>query len=439
MTGSLFPSEVRDEHGVPLRLAGLLGKPGGQGSVHRVDGAPELAVKLLAKAPSRPLETVRRLPLHDVAIAAPTRLLAERDGYVMDLASGMAPLEDLLPRPRPGFGDKHDLDWYRETGGLRRRLRILARTAGVLARLHGLSLVYADLNPGNVMVSSSPRLDQVMLIDADNLELSSNVRTNVYTPGFVAPERARRLSGPTTLSDAYTFGVMAFSLLSMRYPFDGEAVADAEGDDVDAARDRGELAFVDDAHDRSNASGPGGLPRTYVLSPVLQDLAQACLGDGRREPVLRPSTATWRDALWRAADNVVACAQCEWSYFRTADVCPLCRAPRPALLGVSVRRHEDGPVTWQLVVPRGTTAELDERVIFGDDGEGRVLGLRVQGTEIRIEPSERYTVEVVAGPKGWRGASTSGARHLRDGDSVRVAVDGEDRAQRLLDLHWIKS
>jgi eukaryotic-like serine/threonine-protein kinase len=437
VTSALFPTEVRDENGVTLRLAELLGRPGGQGSVHRVEGDPEVAVKLLRKVPARPLRTVRRLPLHEVAIAAPTRLLAERDGYLMDLASGMAPLEDLLPRPRPGFGAKHDLEWYRETGGLRRRLRILARTAEVISTLHGLSLVYADLNPGNIMVSISAALDQVLLIDADNLELSSNVRTNVYTPGFVAPERARGLSGPTTLSDAYTFGLMAFSLLSMKYPFEGEAIANATGDEVDEARDRGELAFVDDVSDRSNSSTPGGLPRSYVLSAVLQGLAQACLGDGRLDPARRPSAGAWRDALWRAADNAVACGACGWSYFRNLGACPVCNAPRPALLGITVRRVEGGPITWQMVVPRGTTGELDERVVFGDHGNGRVADIRVQGTEIRLDLDERFTVEVVSGPTAWRSGSRAQARHLRNGESVRLAVNGGGRAQRLLDLHWI--
>ncbi|MFE3204740.1 hypothetical protein [Embleya sp. NPDC059237] len=50
-----------------------------------------------------------------------------------------------------------------------RRLRLLARLADALGRLHARAIVYQDLSPSNVPVSADPRQEEIRLIDVDNL------------------------------------------------------------------------------------------------------------------------------------------------------------------------------------------------------------------------------------------------------------------------------
>lgn len=428
---------VTDEYGVELELGAVLGQPGGQGEVRRVTGQPTLAVKVLRQPPKPSLESIRRLPLHGISIAAPTRLLRDRWGYVMELAGEMSPLEDLAPRPGPrGFSRRHDLDWYRATGGLVRRLRILARTADTMARLQGLSLVYVDLNPGNVMISDSPLLDEVLLIDADNLALTSVVGAGVHTPGFRVPERTRGTSGPSTLSDAYAFAILAFALLTMKYPFEGAAALELDGDEAVEQADRGELAFIDDPTDRSNAAD-GGLPRTLALSPVLSDLAATTFGPGRLDPTRRPSMAAWARALWRAADNAVTCS-CGWSYYRTLPACPLCDLEGPPLLGVTVRRTTDGArAETQTVVPEGTKRDISERTVLGTSSEDAVVEFRVSAKEIVVTPGRRARVELVAGKPGRKISGPGLVLKLEPGGGARLRVDAEEATPRYLDLHWV--
>src|SRR5262249_50624883 len=151
---------------------------------------------------------VGRLPLEDLAVARPIEHLRSPDvGYVMELFTGMVPLRSLLRPPK-------DVDsvvrWYFATGGLRRRLRLLARAAEVFAELHGRGLVYVDPSPDNVFVSDTVDVSEVRLIDTDNLRTSTTPGRTLYTPGYGAPEIVSETGAPNSLSDAYSFSLVAF-------------------------------------------------------------------------------------------------------------------------------------------------------------------------------------------------------------------------------------
>lgn len=323
---------VVDEQGRRYELGRPLGS-GGQGTVYAVAGHP-LAVKLCRPSSAdrdrvdERVRAVRRLDLSGVPIARSVALLRPPHlGYVMELMDDMQPLAALIP----GTGCPATREGFLAAGGLGRRLRLLGRYAAALARLHGKGLVYGDPSATNVLVSTSSRHDEVQLIDPDNLRYWSEPGSlYIHTPGFGAPELVARRSGVNTLTDAHAFAVTAFQVLRGVHPFLGDEVMDGEPELEEQAL-AGELPWVDDPADRSNAT-VRGLPRDVVLSAKLRDLAARAFGVGRTAPELRPGVAEWAERLHAAADATVECPACGSSFYFNRAACPWCDEAAPALV-----------------------------------------------------------------------------------------------------------
>jgi DNA-binding helix-hairpin-helix protein with protein kinase domain len=317
---------VVDQDGVRLELGRRLGK-GGQGVVLRVVDPPGLAVKRL-NAPGRrvreQLEGVRRLPLADLPIVPPTAMLQGGAGYVMQLAEDMVPWAYLAPVE---FGARHDAPWYVATGGLRRRLRLGARLAGGLASLHGLGLVYVDLNPGNVMVSERPEDEEVVLIDADNIGSVYRDDVDFATPGFAAPERWKGYP-PTPRSDDQSLAIMLFALLTMVHPFFGQMTRELDAEEFNERRDRGRSLSSTIRATRGTAPSEG----SGVATPSAQP-CEGCLS--------ARSYAVWRNhghARPRHGGAMRPFRQHDtWSTVRGPDVDGRTTRTSPSVHGVATR------------------------------------------------------------------------------------------------------
>lgn len=326
--------QVVDANGIKYALTKQLGR-GGQGAVYEVSGG-RLAVKLLFDAsPTRrehlrnQLSSVRRLPLQGMDIASPLEMLRPPFlGYVMELLTGMEPIKQLAFVPRAG---ESPAKWYLGSGGLRRRLRLLARAADVLSRLHGKGLVYSDPSPDNIFVSASVDAHHVRLIDADNLHYSSSPADRfVFTPGYGAPELISGRSGVNTLTDAHAFAVLAFHTLSLVHPLVGDAAAAGPPEMEDEALS-GKLPWIDAADDDLNRT-TAGIPRDLVLSPRLRSLFARAFEAGLRDPLARPGMAEWAERLAAAAELTIRCADCGGTYYFTAPHCVWCDAKLPPFM-----------------------------------------------------------------------------------------------------------
>jgi serine/threonine protein kinase len=171
----------------------------------------------------------------------------------MELMDGLTPMTELMQVATDALMTGDGLSGYLKTGGLLRRLKILARLARVLAELHGRGLAYGDLSPANVFVSQSLEHAEVWLIDADNVASQSrDGQQVVFTPDYGAPEILREESGINTLTDSWSFAVMAYRLLTLVHPLKGDVVLDGEPKLEESAL-RGEFPWVDHPVDRSNA------------------------------------------------------------------------------------------------------------------------------------------------------------------------------------------
>ena len=127
-----------------------------------------------------------RQPLDGLPIAHPLALVTQpQPGYVMELMDGLIPMTDLLQVATEALMADEGLSGFIKTGGLLRRLKMLARLARILAELHGRGLAYGDLSPENVFVSRSLEFAEVWLIDADNISSQSYESQNgLYTPDY---------------------------------------------------------------------------------------------------------------------------------------------------------------------------------------------------------------------------------------------------------------
>ena len=292
------PRQVTDINGVRYALLRQLGR-GGQGAVYEVDGG-RLAAKVVFDSSSsrrerlrNQLTQVKRLPISDLEIARPIEMLREPVlGYVMELLTGMQPLKTLavVPKDTPS-----PAAWYFEGGGLRRRLQLLARSADVLAALHGKGLVYSDPSPHNIFVSESRDANEVRFIDADNIHYASIAGVPaLFTPGYGAPELVRCLGGVNSLTDAHAFAVLAFQTLSLVHPLIGDDIANGAPEREEEAL-AGRRPWIDDPTDDSNRTSCG-IPRTSVLSPRLLEIRWACF---RSRPPRRHE-APWCSRVGRA-------------------------------------------------------------------------------------------------------------------------------------------
>lgn len=321
---------VLDQHGQSYELTGPIGE-GGQGIVCTTN-YPNVLVKVTRAVTeekraswTNKIRALMRQPLEGLPIAHPLALITHpQPGYVMELMDGLAPMTELMQVATDSLMSDDGLSGYVKTGGLLRRLKMLARLARVLAELHGRGLAYGDLSPANVFASKSLEYAEVWLIDADNIASQSrDGQQGVFTPDYGAPEILRGESGINTLTDSWSFAVMAYRILTLVHPLKGDVVLESEPEREEAAL-RGELPWVDHPTDRSNASLKG-LPREDTLNTPLRALFERCFNAGLNSPGDRPSLSEWAEAFEAATGHCDQCESCGSTFFYTLKhICPFC-------------------------------------------------------------------------------------------------------------------
>jgi serine/threonine protein kinase len=332
---------VTDENGRKYNLVRKLGS-GGQGTVWGTDDQ-DFAIKLIQGNSKQKRDEIRqriaavkRMEFGRLPLARPLTALAAPDtGYVMELMSGLESLECLI---RPARGQQATFrDYFTGSGGLLRRLRVLARAAALLSELHCLGYSYGDLSPGNIFISENVERYECWLIDCDNIRTATigHSGSQIYTPGYGAPEVVQKLAPASTLSDAYSFAIIAYQVLTLTHPFLGKRVNEGEPE-LEELAFSGELPWVGDPDDDSN-SGDFGVPAELVLSPVIRKLFQKTFGAGKSNPRARIFLDEWATSLFTAADMAIGCAGCSNQHFylkRELKTCPWpgCDRPRSDLI-----------------------------------------------------------------------------------------------------------
>jgi len=181
------------------------------------------------------------------------------------------------------------------------RLSLLADVAAGLAYLHAGSSYHGDVWPGNVLLTAISRRAPVPLAKLTNLgsrakqffyDTLITVRTSVY----MEPQLYDREAVITTASDVYSFGIMAWQVLTGLQPFEAEVFATLP-------------AYNRNQTMRRYVSGGGRPPLTALaersVPPDIVALVAACWAPAQDD---RPTMAAVQRALEAAAAATASAA-----------------------------------------------------------------------------------------------------------------------------------
>jgi serine/threonine-protein kinase len=110
-----------------------------------------------------------------------------------------------------------------------RAIYMLRQIAGSLEEAHSLGLVHRDLKPSNIMVCEKGGLFGIVKVLDFGIATSFSTGSEDFTksvelmgtPAYMAPERIRTPQRQDPRSDIYSFGAVAFHLLTGRNLFEG--------------------------------------------------------------------------------------------------------------------------------------------------------------------------------------------------------------------------
>jgi serine/threonine protein kinase len=101
-------------------------------------------------------------------------------------------------------------------------LRVTAEVARGAAELHQAGIVHRDLKPSNVLIQSTDRGPERLLIAdlgvAKNLAQASGVTMSVGSAGYMAPEQSGPNSGVDVRADVYSLGAIGYRLITGAVP-----------------------------------------------------------------------------------------------------------------------------------------------------------------------------------------------------------------------------
>jgi eukaryotic-like serine/threonine-protein kinase len=336
---------VTDELAAQYELHDILGE-GGQGSVYTTN-FDKILVKFLNKNISndkknefnKRMRFLRRLNLNHLNISLPIVLLANEDtGYVMEVMDEMIPLSKLLVPEDDDVGH-----WYLKTGGIKRRLSLLLKLAKTVNDIHSEGLAFGDISPTNIFISEDPSFSEIQLIDCDNITPVSDIgKSFIYTPQYGAPEMIRGESGYNTLTDAWSFSVIAFQLLTINHPFKGILFESMGVEESEKKLERGELSWIYDSNDVSNQSTKSGVPRELVISPKMMALFQNTFGLNK-STITRATIQEWIEALETVLHSLKVCSNSECAahfLYKKTSKCPFCESKSKAIIILKTIRWE---------------------------------------------------------------------------------------------------
>lgn len=201
---------------------------------------------------------------------------------------------ELLQDARPILAVARDMAYPQQ-------VELLLQVAQALVYLHRRGVLHRDLKPANILALPTPQGHHIKVLDF-GLAIAKSVDATgqgiVGTLPFMAPEVLRG-EPPSEAADLYSFGVMAFELMSRRPLFEGRVTGDLVSTVLHKVPDTSTLAVPEPLRDLLNQL----LAKTPTAR--LRDASELCAklagAVGRSLP---PETSTIRDSFLQAASFV---------------------------------------------------------------------------------------------------------------------------------------
>lgn len=268
-------------------------------------------------------------------MSLPQYLLDDEVGYAMKLVENAEPLTNFLTLP----SEAEQEEWQKKYD-LARKYRVIAYLFERLEKIHIEGLIFSDLSPNNILVSTKPD-SSITFIDTDNLRTRDNPFTNVLgTPGFIAPEilksdnksfaltdEERKQLGAVHMlseeSDIYSAAVIAFELLTFCHPYKGiKATGEDTTPEDEMAAERGEFDYILKPGTDNYCVGNIFVDKfDDITTPEIRALFARTFIEGRDNPLRRPSASEFKEEFQRARRLIVKCPKCgeESVYSTTFD------------------------------------------------------------------------------------------------------------------------
>lgn len=300
---------------------------------------------MLANPPENPMAAQGH-----ISIAWPFDLLRTVDGsdriigFLMPRVKGMHSILDFYnPKSRrqkcPFFNYLY----------LHRTARNLAAAVGAI---HARGYCVGDVNESNILVGNTAL---VTLVDTDSFqvkELDTSVvyRCPVGKPEFTPPElqgKSFHSVERTIEHDLFGLAVVLFQLLMEgTHPFSGVFQGAGDPPPYEARIAAGHFSYSTKQRVPYKTSPIS--PPFEILHPSLRQLFIRCFEDGHHNPLLRPNTQAWQNALKEAEADLISCSNnSQHRYGKHLQACPWCertvrlvgRDPFPSWQAVKKGQH----------------------------------------------------------------------------------------------------
>jgi len=219
----LMPGDIVEDR---YRIIRVLGE-GGMGQVHEVERLADgrrMALKVMTRAARRDAlvrfarEAQIAAQIDHPNLVGALDIGVTRSGtlfLVMQLVTGTT-----LAHRRRRYGDGA---WAAP---------VLLQVARALGALHGQRILHRDLKPSNILLDGDvvkvADFGIASLMDADpGVEALTSTGAIVGTPLYMAPELSRGVHDATPAADMFSFGVIAYELLSTKLPYSTPPVIEA--------------------------------------------------------------------------------------------------------------------------------------------------------------------------------------------------------------------
>ncbi len=323
---------VISSDGRRLTLGAMIGK-GGEGAVHHIAEAPELAAKIYNPGKARE----RR----DKVAAMVAGSLHSQSDYVTfpvdTLKSSSGEFIGFTMKKVAGYKSVHDLygPGSRKvefpTADMKFLLRSAINLASAVASIHSTGCIIGDINHSGILVSNKA---MVSLIDSDSFQYRASgitYRCLVGVAEYTPPELQGTLFDKidrTPNHDNFGLAVLLFQLLFLgRHPFAGRYLG--KGDmDIKTAIKEGRFAYSS----RKAETMMEPPPFVPALGDYGEDVRKAfedAFLPPSRQPNGRPTAAAWLNLLKVAEASLATCsADKSHAYPRQLSACPWCKLER---------------------------------------------------------------------------------------------------------------